>query len=74
MSRIKCTVDECHFWGSGNRCTADEIEVSYDQTVSEDMEIADFDQARFARTSTMTCCRTFRPKLDYERDAKNQKS
>ena len=28
MSNLKCTVDTCHYWGSGNHCTADGIEVN----------------------------------------------
>ncbi|RBP46933.1 DUF1540 domain-containing protein [Garciella nitratireducens] len=27
IGRVKCVVDNCHFWASGNHCTAQEIEI-----------------------------------------------
>ena len=49
MSNLKCTVDTCHYWGSGNQCTANGIEVDH--------------QASRARTSADTACKTFKPQV-----------
>ena len=47
MPNLKCTVDTCNYWGNGNRCTADSIEVN--------------NQASNAKTSDDTNCKTFKP-------------
>jgi len=47
MPSLKCSVDTCHFWGSGNHCTADGIEVN--------------NQTGRAHTSDDTICKTFKP-------------
>jgi hypothetical protein len=36
MTKIKCTVDSCEFWGEGQNCTADEIWVKNDITGDPD--------------------------------------
>ncbi|WP_230130298.1 DUF1540 domain-containing protein [Bacillus sp. CECT 9360] len=45
---VKCSVDSCHFWKHGNRCSADMISV------------VSYSEER-ARTSNETGCRTYRP-------------
>ena len=47
MPGLKCTVDTCHFWSSGNHCSASEIEVNHTND--------------HAHTSDDTVCKTFRP-------------
>lgn len=32
MTKVKCTVDSCEFWGEGQDCTADQIWVKNDIT------------------------------------------
>ncbi len=49
MDDLKCSVDTCHFWGSGNQCTASGIEVNHQGAMR-------------ANTSDQTICKTFRPK------------
>ncbi len=49
MEDLKCSVDTCHYWGSGNHCTANGIEVN---------NMA----ATQANTSDDTLCKTFKPK------------
>lgn len=36
MTKIKCTVNSCEFWGEGQNCTADEIWVKNDITGDPD--------------------------------------
>jgi hypothetical protein len=77
MTKVKCTVDSCEYWGKGQVCNAEEIEVKNDITGDADrfsdhyinaaMEVgAEFDSLGFkdgdARTSAQTCCETMRPK------------
>lgn len=47
MSNLKCKVDTCHYWGTGNQCTANGIEVH--------------NQSNKANTSDDTICKTFKP-------------
>jgi hypothetical protein len=77
MTKVKCTVDSCEYWGEGQVCNAHEIEVKNDISgdsdqfsnhfINADMEAgADFGSPGFkdgdARTSAQTCCETMRPK------------
>ncbi|MEK3798266.1 DUF1540 domain-containing protein [Peribacillus sp. FSL H8-0477] len=48
---VKCSVDSCHFWRNGNRCSADHINV------------VSYTEER-ARTSEEVACKTFRPSED----------
>jgi hypothetical protein len=45
INRVKCVVDSCHYWSSGNHCTAQEIEI----------------QPPGAMDTQMTDCATFIP-------------
>ena len=47
ISRVKCVVDSCEYWESGNHCIASEIEIQ--PPAAEDTEETD--------------CVTFSPKL-----------
>jgi hypothetical protein len=78
MTKVKCTVNSCAFWGQGQICNADEILVRNDISgdadqfsqhfLNADLEAgADFDNQMFqknavAHTSPQTCCDTMRPK------------
>lgn len=46
ITRVKCVVDNCEYWDSGNQCTASAIEV----------------QPPHASDSDDTDCATFKPK------------
>ena len=63
---IKCSVNSCYYYASGNKCAASEILVRNDQ------ELLDGKNARYevgaiggetdeARRSNQTCCETFVP-------------
>ncbi len=57
--RVNCTVDSCHYWGSGNICEAKEITVR-NNVDRLDMEISTMDSLE-ASTSEQTMCQTYRP-------------
>ncbi|MBO8126585.1 MAG: DUF1540 domain-containing protein [Firmicutes bacterium] len=57
---VKCTVDSCYYWGSGNVCEADEIEIK-NNVRNFNMEIGTMG-AMEAQTSEETMCATYRPK------------
>ncbi len=65
-SRIKCYVDSCEYWGHGNKCMADEIEVDNMHRTRPgkgDMELGQLGAGHGeARKSEETCCETFRPR------------
>jgi len=64
MSRIYCSVNNCHYWSSGNVCIANEIMVTHDRAGSEMPDNFDAPQhqqmtATPAQTCMETCCKTF---------------
>lgn len=69
-SGVKCTVSNCTFWDSGNRCVADSIQVEVDKhaTPAFDAEFAVLGAHHqdHAQTSSTTCCFTFRPRVESE--------
>ncbi len=76
ITGVKCTVNECAYWGSGDVCEADAIEVNRNAgrrgaARGADMEVGRIGErgaagaggAGFAaRTSEHTMCKTFKPK------------
>jgi hypothetical protein len=79
MTKVKCTVNSCDFWGEGQICNADEILVKSDTSQDSDrfsqpystdeMEVsAEFDRPllynTIAHSSSQTCCETMRPKRE----------
>ncbi len=78
VSNVKCSVDECVYWGTGDVCEAEAIEVNRNARPHEgatsgigrrDMETGRMGDlsARMRRegavwTSEHTMCRTFRPR------------
>ncbi|MDI7248210.1 MAG: DUF1540 domain-containing protein [Bacillota bacterium] len=74
ITGVKCTVSECAYWGSGNVCEADAIEVNRNPAQRGAARGADMEVGRIgergeargrglsARTSEHTMCKTFRPK------------
>lgn len=62
---IHCSVSNCHYYGSGNICTASEIMVMTDkQGVQADIADKPVHQipGEPARSSEATCCKTFMPR------------
>lgn len=70
---VKCTVDACHYWGAGNLCKADVIEVNHNMSALRNqvggtrMEVGEIsttasNKALSARHSDHTRCNTFKPK------------
>lgn len=78
MTKVRCTVESCEFWGRGDYCTADEIQVNNNFAADEDddlfyltgFEVAEDPEAEPERerekegvsTSSQTYCETMRPK------------
>lgn len=67
MSRIYCSVNNCHYYSAGNVCIASEILVTHDRVGSEMPDNFDAPQhqqvaATPAQTCMETCCKTFVPK------------
>ncbi|ANE47336.1 hypothetical protein SY83_14855 [Paenibacillus swuensis] len=65
---VKCSVSNCNFWGQGNNCQADAIMIDIDahsrMNYNEEFagESFDSDHKDEVKTSSATCCHTFRPK------------
>ncbi|MFW6035971.1 MAG: DUF1540 domain-containing protein [Halothermotrichaceae bacterium] len=64
MAKIKCNVDNCYYWDTGNICGADEIEVAKNFFDNSDMEAGAM--GANPSDSNQTKCKTFKP-------AKNKK-
>lgn len=67
QQHIHCSVNNCHYWASGNKCVAKEILVVNDaygaqQPDSMDANMAQQISATPADTCMETCCKTFVPK------------
>ena len=61
---INCTVETCHYWGSGNKCQASQILVTSDSFAqSHGDEIDALNASTITSTPTdscmQTCCKTF---------------
>jgi hypothetical protein len=64
---IHCTVSNCHYWGSGNMCAANEILVTSDTVGQTEGNSMDATQAStMSQTPVNTCsettCKTFAQK------------
>lgn len=58
--RIRCTVDTCRFWSSGNRCEADTIMVANDADQAGGRLEAGVAGGGQANDASQTKCDTFR--------------
>lgn len=63
-AKIRCSVNNCHYWGQGNICDASQIMVTSDPTGQSKPD--DFDASRAQQvpgtpvsTCMETCCKTF---------------
>ncbi len=61
MSQIKCNVKNCKYWGQGNLCTAEKIQVS-NVDYSSNMEAGSFERPAPCSNSYQTQCVSFVPK------------
>ena len=64
MSKIMCSVSNCHYWGKGNTCHASSILVTSDDMGQDQPDSFDAPQSSTIQatpvTSCMdTCCKTF---------------
>lgn len=64
MSNIKCSVNNCHYWDSGNICQASQILVTSDSLADPAPDSLDALQASSVgatpvETCMETCCKTF---------------
>jgi hypothetical protein len=64
---IHCLVNDCHYWGQGNKCRANEIIVTSDEFGDQqpdriDATMAAQLEATPAGSCMATCCKTFVPK------------
>ncbi|MCK9221522.1 MAG: DUF1540 domain-containing protein [Limnochordia bacterium] len=62
--RIRCSVDNCHYWTQGNICRASQIIVTSDAIVDSGVDIYESPASSItvstpADTSIETCCQTF---------------
>lgn len=65
LPKVKCSVQGCYYWESGNKCNADEILVRYTDHTSmpqSDVEFGLIGGNKDKETTDDTCCETFRPK------------
>jgi len=67
MSNIYCIIDNCHYWGEGNKCHASEIIIVSDSYASEtpdniDAPLHQSIQPVNAADCMDTCCKTFVPR------------
>ncbi len=64
MSKIYCSIDNCHYWDQGNYCNASAIMVTSDSYANQAPEAmdapkhAEFPQMH-ADSCMETCCKTF---------------
>lgn len=61
MAQVKCSVRNCHYWGEGQVCEADEIEVAVTGSAGARMDAGRMGDTA-ADHSEETCCVTFRPR------------
>lgn len=64
MSKIHCSIDNCHYWDQGNYCKAKEILVAADSWAAQTPDNIDSPQhakvpQMHANTCMETCCKTF---------------
>ena len=56
MSNIHCTIDNCHYWETGNICHASEILVSNDKFASNQPDNVDATQAATLEATPANDC------------------
>jgi len=64
LSRIMCSVNNCHYWDQGNVCNASTILVTSDQTGESEPDDYDAPQSALSQVTPVdscmaTCCKTF---------------
>ncbi len=64
MSKINCSVNNCHYWGNGNVCHASSIMITSDGMGQELPDDFDAPQSSMAPATPVnhcydTCCKTF---------------
>jgi len=67
QQHIHCIVEDCHYYSTGNKCSAKEILVATDQFGQTQPDRVDCEMAteltpQKAGTCMKTCCKTYVPK------------
>ncbi len=68
MPQVKCSVSNCDYWSTDNRCSADLIMIDIDKHAGADYkaefagEVYDTEHQDHAEHAKETCCHTFKPK------------
>jgi hypothetical protein len=68
MPEVRCSVANCEYWATGNKCEAGSIMIDIDQHANADFTAEFADDAGFtehkdrAGSIQNTCCHTFEPK------------
>lgn len=66
-THVKCSVNNCHYWGEHNVCGAEQIMIEIDSHANINLN-EEYGEEQFvnhqdkARSSSSTCCLTFKPK------------
>ncbi|MTI81797.1 MAG: DUF1540 domain-containing protein [Firmicutes bacterium] len=76
QQHIHCSVNNCHYWSTGNKCVANEIIVVNDAFGSQQPDHIDAGEAKQieatpAGTCMETCCKTFVQKNSADINADN---
>ncbi|MDD2200714.1 MAG: DUF1540 domain-containing protein [Firmicutes bacterium] len=66
-NRVRCSVNNCHYWHDGNYCHASQIMITSDSIANQLPDSYDALQASTAEPTPAshigeTCCKTFAPK------------
>lgn len=72
QQHIHCSVDNCHYWTSGNKCAASEILVTSDSFAQKAPDTIDAPKATTLDTTPAnscmeTCCKLLSPKVQTSR-------
>lgn len=65
---VRCSVSNCNYWGESNICRAEEIVIEIDKHTNRPFteefaeELIHGEHRDHAKTSSATCCLTFKPK------------
>lgn len=67
QQHIHCIIQDCHYYGQGNKCQAKEILVATDHFGANEADNVDCEMAaeltpQEASSCMSTCCKTFVPK------------
>lgn len=73
QQKIRCSISNCHYYGQGNLCQANEILVMSDTMSNNLPELLDAPQAAQVKQTpvakgTESCCKTFVPRGSFQQN------